>query len=251
MHCTNPDRCNCSISPQEHHTVNCYVCGDPLQYFPENRTKTCYFCGKEHSANASCESGHFVCDSCHSSDATAVIRELCVQSRETDPVAMFERIRSHPSFSTHGPEHHGLVPGVLVAAYRNLHGGITDDTIRAAIDRGAKVAGGSCGFTGACGAAQGVGAAFVAILGATPLSPPLRRISMKVTSEVLGHLASFDAARCCNRDCLMALHKARELSLTFLPKPFEKVSSPVCRQMSKNKECIRGECPWWPRRKNS
>ena len=43
----------------------CLICGKPLQYFPREREMTCSLCGQTFPSRASCEDGHFVCDSCH------------------------------------------------------------------------------------------------------------------------------------------------------------------------------------------
>ncbi|MCH5372876.1 MAG: DUF5714 domain-containing protein, partial [Planctomycetes bacterium] len=46
-----------------------------------------------------------------------------------------------------------LVPGVILSTYRNLGGEVDPLQIIAAVDRGALVPGGACGFMGSCGAA--------------------------------------------------------------------------------------------------
>lgn len=90
--------------PDVSFTQDCMVCGAPLVYPDESVEARCAYCGATSSADATCTQGHFVCDACHSADAAAVIAHLCETSTETDVLALFARIRAHPSFHVHGPE---------------------------------------------------------------------------------------------------------------------------------------------------
>jgi hypothetical protein len=76
-----------------------------------------------------CPEGHFVCDDCHRQDSLKAIESICLQSDSRDPVALALEIMRLPFVPMHGPEHHALVPTVLVAAYRNVTrgvGGVSD-----------------------------------------------------------------------------------------------------------------------------
>ncbi|MBD3392575.1 MAG: methyltransferase domain-containing protein [Chitinivibrionales bacterium] len=232
-------------SPGERqHMKDCMMCGAPLAYFSDSRIMRCAACGRERPANASCENGHFVCDDCHSSDARGLIVSLCTESTETDPAALFSRIRSHPRFPVHGPEYHSLVPAAIVAAYRNAGGDVPESAIATAVERGATVAGGSCGFLGACGAALGAGTALSVILGGTPFRAEIRQKAMQITADILGRIAGYKAARCCNRDCLLAISRFVELSEKLLPVPLHMPMHPRCTQWHDNEHCIGKRCPW-------
>jgi hypothetical protein len=198
------------------------------------------------SANTTCEKGHYVCDQCHTEDAVAVIRHICLQTDETDVVRLFERIRSHPSIAMHGPEYHAMIPGILLCTYRNLGGDISDKVIETGILRGKGVAGGFCGFMGICGAAVGVGVAFSLLLDANPVKPSQRSTVQGATQAVLAEIAGVKAARCCQRDGFIALTKAAELSQTLLPVTLKAEYRLVCRQMRLNKECLGKTCVLHP-----
>jgi len=230
---------------------DCIVCGAPLEYFPVNRSLTCTLCGLQHQANAACVEGHFVCDQCHRLDAAEVTIVLCRASTETDPVALFERISSHPAFPLHGPQYHSLVPAVIVAAYRNAGGNLPAGAIATAVERGSTVAGGSCAFLGACGAALGAGTALSIILGGTPLNAEVRRTVQTVTAGILARIGAFSAARCCRRDCLIAITQVVELSADILSVPLHAESPRPCAQSSRNEHCIGPRCPWWSRKKDA
>ncbi len=224
----------------------CLTCGRELRYLESPREAGCVFCGQVEATQAECEAGHFVCDACHAGDALAAIEHLCRTSRETDLVALLRRVRAHPAIHPHGPEHHSLVPALLVTAYANAGGELPEDALRTAIDRGARVPGGFCGFAGSCGAALGVGIGFAVILGSTPLRPGERQKSLGATSEALAAVAGHLGARCCQRDCWTALRAAAELSRTGLPLALAADAPLVCDQHGANRQCMREGCPLFP-----
>jgi 7,8-dihydro-6-hydroxymethylpterin dimethyltransferase len=224
----------------------CMICGEPLQYHVVNRGGHCHFCGKRVAANASCSRGHIVCDQCHGLDAIGIINTLALQAPEGDLVALLGRIRSHPSFPIHGPEHHALVPAVILSVYRRNGGQVGDEKILTAIERGSTIAGGSCSFWGICGAAVGVGIAFALLLEATPYAARERKLVMEVTREVTERIAQYEAPRCCQRESWIALKSASELSGKYLSVFLPAQAPLTCAQWKRNKECIGTRCPLWP-----
>ncbi|MCJ7604396.1 MAG: DUF5714 domain-containing protein, partial [Desulfobulbaceae bacterium] len=123
--------------------------------------------------------------------------------------------------------------------------------ILAAIDRGSKVPGGVCGFWGSCGAAVGAGIAFSVILKATPLTPKKRQMAQQVTAKILGEIACFQAGRCCQRETMIALQEAADLSGEILPVALLAADTLACRQYAMNRECIRKACILWEQRDKS
>jgi hypothetical protein len=252
------DDCSCALPPEaepeqdasaaatgsSRHASGCAVCGAPLRYLKDEESLTCSFCRKTFNAGAVCEQGHYVCDECHAADAPERIERLCLESRENDLRILFDHIRSRLRLPTNGPEYHALVPGVILACYRNLGGRVSEDDIRTGIRRGARIAGGSCAFWGVCGAAAGVGIAFSLLLEANPLKGGARQAVQEVVAKVLAEIAAIRAARCCQRDCWIALRKAAELSGDLLPLPLQFSGSPRCRQQHLNRECAAASCPW-------
>jgi Zn finger protein HypA/HybF involved in hydrogenase expression len=235
-------------APQESHADGCLVCGAALVYHAVEQLTECHFCGRTLPANACCMQGHFVCDSCHTGDALELIEHLCGAATETDPITLFQEIRRHPSIPLHGPQYHAMVPGVLLACLRTAGFAVTNEQLHAAIQRGGEVSGGSCGFMGICGAATGVGIAFSVLLEATPLKATARQSVQRIVQQTLAEIAGYEAARCCQRDCWIALRSgmafARKLWYLDLPEvePFS------CTQTARNKECLGVSCPLWPQR---
>lgn len=227
----------------EKKAVDCMVCGAPLVYLEKEEEKRCSYCHQLLGANAVCEAGHFVCDECHAKDALKVIEHLCATTSETDMIALLQQIRNHPCIPVHGPEHHALVPGIILATYKNLGGGISSETVKNGVSRGSRVPGGFCGFFGACGAALGVGIAFGLILQSTPMKAAARQQIQSATQQCLADIAELEAARCCQRDSWLALKKAAELSKTMLPIVLQANADLRCQQMEINPTCIGSKCP--------
>lgn len=235
-----------TIYPGDKHGSGCMVCGEPLFYLPQEEPGSCVYCQTEQVANARCPRGHFVCDSCHSREALAVIEHLLLNSRETDMVALLAASRRHPAIPRHGPEHHSLVPGIILAAYRNLGGPVTPEMLRTALRRGQDIAGGACAFLGVCGAAAGVGAAFSLLLGANPVKSQERQWVKKITLKVLEASAQTTGARCCQRESWLALHEAAKISSHYLPRPLPAAATLICQQWQGTSDCLGSACPLWP-----
>jgi len=225
----------------------CMACGSRITYLRHEEVHPCYYCGGMHKTSGLCTQGHYICDDCHQQDGLSAIKVICTETEEQDMLALLARIRRHPAVPMHGPEHHAMVPGIILATYRNRGGKTSKESILTGIERGSKVPGGVCGFWGNCGAAAGVGIAFSVLLGATPLTPQARRQAQEITSRVLGEIAHTVGARCCQRETVTALREAALISRGLLPVHLLAEADIFCQQFSANPECIRGQCPLWKR----
>lgn len=259
---TNSDAessCGCFVPPTESRasarqtrpTTGCLVCGEPLVYSTVDEFQSCAICGEFAPTKARCRKGHFVCDTCHAEEPLEITKRLCLGSRETDVFPLFYRIAGHPLIPMHGPEYHGIVPGVLLAVYRNLGGEMGDDQILEGINRGTLVPGGSCAFMGTCGAAVGVGIAFGVILESTPLKAEPRRIVQSIVAETLERICSKNAARCCRREAHWAFVTAAEKSAEYLPVTIRADLWTSCDRWDRNEFCIRASCPFYDREPDS
>ncbi len=236
-----------SIRPiQSTASTNCMICNAPLEYHNTSVIKSCFYCNQQISSNASCRNGHFVCDTCHAGEAVAVIAQICQHTGETDMITLLKKLRAHPAAHLHGPEHHVMVPAIIVSTYRNLGGAVKGDMLATAIERAGQVAGGFCGFMGACGAAVGIGIGFSVLLEGTPLTPAVRQLANRLTGIALREISAVEAARCCQRDCAVSLNVAARESAEILPVPLRADDDLRCSQVRHNKECIHRVCPFFP-----
>ncbi|HVN55750.1 MAG TPA: DUF5714 domain-containing protein [Anaerolineaceae bacterium] len=224
----------------------CLICGQELVYLPQALAQTCVYCGKTFDSDAHCSQGHYVCDHCHSADAGDLIEQYCFQTRLTDPVEMAIILMSHPSVAMHGPEHHFLVPAVLLAAYYNHQGdGDKAVKIQQARKRAEGVPGGSCGTCGNCGAAVGTGIFVSLITGANPLSKQEWRLSNQMTAQSLVAIAEHGGPRCCKRDTFLALQSAQSFLQSEMGTVME-ITSPIrCDFHALNRECLQTDCPFF------
>lgn len=253
--------CGCDLSPEKaltkerkravpirRHSSGCMVCGEELSYNKEARERVCHFCGSAERSNSSCRRDHFICDGCHQQEAIEVLRHICLHSRERDMITLLSTIRSHPAVPMHGPEHHAMVPGVILTACRNSGGPVRDEDIMAGIERGGKVPGGACGFWGNCGASIGAGIAAAIILDATPLTPHPRQKAQSFSAAVLSTIAEVVGGRCCQRETWLALTRTAALSSEYFGVALKAEDKLRCSQHRANRECIRLQCPLWENR---
>jgi len=222
---------------------NCMVCKSELVYGAKSQESTCYYCGSVSHQSVTCKKGHYVCDACHAKEALLVIEHICSTSKERDMLKLFKQIREHPSIPKHGPEHHAMVPAIIVTAYKNSGGKLPESALKTALSRGSSIMGGACGFLGMCGAASGVGIGFAILLEASPVTKKERSAAQKVTYAVLGKIAEYEAARCCNREVWTALNIASSLSETFLHVKLLAQMETKCDQKKFNQYCYGKECP--------
>ena len=226
------------------------ICGKPLLYFPEEKMLECRICHQIKAANAACEDGHFVCDDCHSGGG-AVILDFLQNSCEKDAVSLLLQVLSLDGVHLHGPEHHSIVPCVLVTAFHNC-GGMIDfqSSLTEAWKRGRKIPGGACGFLGICGAASGAGIFASIVSGATPLTGKEWAVPQRLTAICLDALSEIGGPRCCKRASRIAIECAAAFSAEEFGIPMP-VSKPSCAYWAWNSECIRQRCPFFPKKKGT
>jgi hypothetical protein len=226
--------------------VGCLICGEELEYLEEVEYMTCSLCGLVSESNVRCMGGHYVCDSCHSLPANDLIREHCTSSSSTDPLEMALEIMRDPRVKMHGPEHHFLVPAVLLSAYYNHRGDSKrkETKIRQAQRRAEKILGGFCGFYGDCGAAVGTGIFVSLITDSNPLSVDGWRLSNMITGRNLLKIAEYGGPRCCKRNTFFAILGAVEFLEEEFGLKLDVDSETVCEFSDLNKECRFDACPF-------
>lgn len=231
------------------HKTGCLVCGGELVYHGTFESRKCFYCKQSYESNSACAAGHYVCDSCHSLSATNLIQQFCSSSELTDPLQMAVILMQHPAVKMHGPEHHFLVPAVLLAAYYNLKGDSArkKDKIVEAEKRAKHVLGGFCGSHGDCGAAVGTGIFLSLVTDATPLSVDSWRLSNMMTARALMSIALHGGPRCCKRNTYLAIMEAAQFLKENLNVQMDISSEIQCQFSPLNKECLKEECRFYPK----
>ncbi|MDO4502322.1 MAG: DUF5714 domain-containing protein [Coriobacteriia bacterium] len=233
---------------------NCLICGADLVYASESTLHTCAVCGKEEMGTTACEGGHYVCNTCHRQGGVDFMRKLCVLSRSKNAVEILTQAMEDKSVYPNGPEHHTMVGAALLTAYYNAGGKIgggrmtKGDALKELQARSMQVPGGTCGFWGCCGAATSAGQALSIINGSTPLKRDEWGQCQRLTSTILGHLADQGGPRCCKRTGYTALLDGTDFLNEHFNVRMERPESVTCRFRAGNKQCLRRECPYFPKK---
>ncbi|MFC1964204.1 DUF5714 domain-containing protein [Chloroflexota bacterium] len=224
--------------------VDCGVCARPLIYATESITTKCSICGKEEKTLIYCPAGHYICDSCHSKSALEVLRQVLSTTRSADPSGILEQVMIHPSVPMHGPEHHAIVPGTIIAAVCNSGNKLPRGALDKALERASKVPGGWCGLYGDCGAAVGAGIAVSVITGATPLTGKQRTLAMTATQQALSRMLD-GQPRCCKRASRIAIESTVDFLREHLGIDLQKGEKVKCNYSLKNLQCARENCRYY------
>ncbi len=235
------------IQKKINHTYDCMVCGQELIYFKDYKLVKCVYCHGNFQANVTCKSGHYICDSCHSIDANQLIENYCNNTDKTNPMEMAIEIMQMPAINMHGPEHHFLVPAVLISSYYNLidQKEMIYKKLQLAKKRAKDIKGGFCGFYGNCGAAVGTGMYISLITEATPLTKESWGLANIMTGTSLISIGKIGGPRCCKRSLFIAIKEAAKFTEeNFDVKMYDyETYTPICGFRSKNKQCIKLDCP--------
>ena len=226
------------------HKKGCLLCGKELIYLQSSENAKCVYCSKTFRINEQCIDGHYVCDNCHSSDAMDIITDFCLNTSSTNPYEIATTLMYHPSVKMHGPEHHFLVPAVLLAVFYNVTGEkikLTEKLLKAR-KRAELLPGGFCGSHGNCGAGVGTGIFISLISNSTPLSMQEWKLSNLMTSKSLYEIALKGGPRCCKRDVFLSLTEAvKFVNENFnIEIPIE--NNIICDFSELNKECLLEKC---------
>lgn len=234
---------------QTEHSSGCLICGDELIYQATHSNYTCAICGQAGSSNVACPKAHYVCDSCHSDRAVLSVMAMLHRSDSKDPIELLEQAFADPLVFMHGPEHHTIVPYVLLTAYKNAGGPIDSaKAMREGYQRSKKVPGGVCGAWGVCGAQIGAGIFASIVTGSNPLNKEAWGIPMKLTARILERLSEIGGPRCCKRTTRIAIEEAAKFSEETLGIKMD-CSSVACVHADRNRQCIGRSCPYHPRTK--
>lgn len=183
-----------------------------------------------------------------------VIFEIVPAMEDRDPVLIYENVirelrrrwTASENLPFHGPWHHGLVAGILIASLRNNGYEFTDDDIREALKRGLMVPAGGCGFLGVCGAGAGLGIALSIIQGSTPFHEDERSKSLEAGKEAFGRIARLGGPRCCTLSTYTTLALAGRVLKDFgYEIPVGKVGG-RCVDYRLNPQCHLQRCPYFP-----
>lgn len=149
----------------------------------------------------------------------------------------------------HCPYHHYLTAAALLTSAA-LNSGSTQEELlvllKTARERAASIPGGSCGQFGCCGAAVSTGIFASVWQGITPLSKAGWSAANEMTARALASISTAAGPRCCKRVTYLALRAAIPAAQELLGVDVGGFSTPACRHFSQNRQCLGGDCPFFP-----
>ncbi len=184
-----------------------------------------------------------------------VLFDIVPAREEKDPVEMYkgviEELRKRWTASQelpfHGPWHHGMIAGIIIAALRNNGYDFTQADVVEALKRGLMIPAGSCGFHGVCGAGTGMGIALSIITRSTPFHDGERTRALKGASKVIGRISGMGGPRCCALSAFTTLDQAvKILGEMGYGLPSRKIAG-TCEDHALNPQCHGRRCPYYPR----
>jgi len=132
---------------------------------------------------------------------------------------------------------------------RNNGVDITDGQIGDALYRAGQLPGGICGSWGACGTALGAGIALSVLRHLTAVKKQGWGETNHEVGEILQRVAAYGGPRCCKRSTYSSLLATIEIlerdGIANFPEEAHQL--PVCRDFWRNQQCIKDECPYYPR----
>ncbi|MBN1785967.1 MAG: hypothetical protein JW825_03105 [Candidatus Methanofastidiosa archaeon] len=183
------------------------------------------------------------------------IFDLVINNKEKDPYLLYEQViiglrgewTASPKLPFHGPWHHGLVGGIIIASLRNNCHRFDDNDVKEALYRGLMIPGGGCGFLGVCGAATGLGIAFSIINRSTPFHDRERSSALEMSSKAMKMVARLGGPRCCAMSTYATLDIAKR-ELALLGYGIDSgTSQGRCHDHELNPQCHGRSCPYYPR----
>ena len=226
--------------------VGCMICEQELTYNEQDKEVKCIYCNKIYQSNVSCSRGHFICDTCHSKDSIDLIYSYCLNTDKKDPLEMAIELMKNKNINMHGPEHHFLVPAVLITCYYNINEvELKEKKLNLVKERATKIPGGICGSYGSCGAAIGTGLVISVITEATPLTEESWGLSNEMTGHSLINMGKTGGPRCCKRNAFIAIKETSKFIEERLGTVlYDENNDITCEFKKNNKQCIGKKCPF-------
>ncbi|QGY45984.1 SAM-dependent methyltransferase [Maribellus comscasis] len=209
----------------------------------------CVYCNQ----NKPCELFFYekvlVCGDCRKKDTWDIIESFCLSSSIDNPLEMAEILMMFPDFKMHCPEHHYLVPAVLLASYSKavLKEEKLESWLKIVRNRAEKVPGAFCGTHGSCGAAVGTGIFVSSVTGATPLSSEEWSLCNSIVGRSLLAMAHYGGPRCCKRVTYIALQESVKFLKERMAVKLHIPENIECSFFLQNEEqCLKEGCPFYP-----
>ena len=178
------------------------------------------------------------------------IINICMDGHDTkiQPIELMEKVWEDKDFPMHCPEHHFLVPAVLLTAYRRLRGdeqSVLERDLELAQERAKNLLAGFCGWYGACGAAVGSGVFLSLLTDTSPYSVKTWAQANMLTARCLEQIAQLGGPRCCKRVCYTSVLTTAQFMKEQFGLDIGSLPQPKCSYSQRNDECRKALCPYY------
>ena len=178
------------------------------------------------------------------------IMDICLKGYDSGaaPMQLLVQAWERPDFPMHCPEHHYLVPAVLLTVCRRLKSdgkALLEKDLITAKERAKNLLGGFCGWYGACGAAVGSGIFLSLLTDTSPYSTTTWRLANQLTSECLKDIAAIGGPRCCKRVCLTSILTTAKFMKDHFDMDIGAQEDIKCTYSERNAECKKEVCPYY------
>jgi len=233
--------------------TGCLICSNKLIYLNNSEGLACYYCNEIFDNNVKCINGHYVCKKCQGLSAYDLIETYCIKSKLEDPFELATILMRNPKFKIRGPEHHFLVPAVLLASFYNPKKAYDDkeNSMRQARKRAEQISEDFCNSHGNCGAAVGTGIFISLITSTTTLSKYECKLSNLMTSKCLYYIGTYGGPQCCKQNTFLSIKEATNFLEEIFGTRMNIPDSPVCEFSKSNTECKKNECPFFDHKQHN
>ncbi len=178
------------------------------------------------------------------------IKIICLNGfdNEAKPLQLMEKVWENFDFPMHCPEHHFLIPAVLLTVYRRLKNDdkeILGKDLIIAEERAKNILAGFCGWYGVCGAAVGSGIFLSLLTDTSPYSTEKWALANRLTSECLRDIAALGGPRCCKRTCFATLEATMKFMKNKMNLDLGEMPDIRCSYSENNLECRKESCPYY------
>lgn len=234
----------------------CMICGE-TRYYSENAAgMQCMVCGESFYTNYVCKNGHYVCDECQMERALEIITSTCEKSKKKEAIALAFELMTNKWIKMNGQEHPYLVAATLLTTFKNrgYSARVTKRNFPSMLDeakkRAMKIALNSCGYWGCAGEAIGCGIFASLILRVSPNSKAERGAANLLTSKVLEQISIYGGPRGSKRESFIAILVTSQFAEEHWQMPLTEFEGVECIFYKDNPDCIKGECPFFPKSKS-
>ncbi|MDL2292850.1 DUF5714 domain-containing protein [Acholeplasma sp. OttesenSCG-928-E16] len=176
------------------------------------------------------------------------IYDICLKSKETNPISLFNLIISIEGIPMHGPIHHFIIPAVFLTCYNNLY---SDNNLKEKLNIASKramiVPGGFCANYGACGAGLGVGIFVSIITDNNPLKQKSWSQTIISNAKCQTIIAKNGGPRCCKRNGYLAILAGIQFAKEEFNLDFSTTDNIECFKSQENTSCKKEACLFYKR----